>query len=209
MELIHKYFPDLTDRQYNQYELLWDAYREWNDKINVISRKDIDNLYLHHILHSLTIAKFINFKDDTTILDLGTGGGFPAVPLAIMFPNIKISAIDGTRKKITVVNEVKEIAKIDNLTALHQRAEEHRKKYEFVVTRAVAKIYKLKEWSQNLIDVNNQRNVQPNGIIALKGGRVKDETNELSKRDYYETHTLVNLINEPYYEEKYILYLQR
>ncbi len=209
MELIHKYFPDLSEKQYHQYELLWDAYREWNDKINVISRKDIDNLYLHHILHSLTIAKFIQFKDGSKILDLGTGGGFPAVPLAIMFPEVKFTAIDGTRKKITVVNEVKELAKIENLTALHQRAEEHRKKYEFVITRAVAKIERLKEWSMNLIDANDQRHAQPNGIIALKGGRVKDETNDLSKRDYFETYPLVNFINEPYYEEKYILYLQR
>ncbi len=209
MELIHKYFPDLSDNQYRQFELLWDAYREWNDKINVISRKDIDNLYLHHILHSLTIAKFIQFKDGSRILDLGTGGGFPAVPLAIMFPNVKFTAIDGTRKKITVVNEVKEIAQIENLTALQDRAEEHRKKYEFVVTRAVAKIERLKEWSTNLIDPNDQRHAQPNGIIALKGGRVKDETNDLSKKDYFETYPLVNFIKEPYFEEKYILYLQR
>ena len=209
MELIHKYFPDLSDNQYRQFELLWDAYREWNDKINVISRKDIDNLYLHHILHSLTIAKFIQFKDGSKILDLGTGGGFPAVPLAIMFPNVIFTAIDGTRKKITVVNEVKAIAQIENLTALHARAEEHRKKYEFVVTRAVAKIERLKEWSMNLIDPNNQRHGQPNGIIALKGGRIKDETNDLSKKDYFETYPLNNFIDEPYFEEKYILYLQR
>jgi len=209
LELIHKYFPDLSNNQYRQYELLWDAYREWNDKINVISRKDIDNLYLHHILHSLTIAKFIQFKDGSKILDLGTGGGFPAVPLAIMFPNVQFTAIDGTRKKITVVNEVIEIAQIENITALHVRAEEHRKKYEFVVTRAVAKIERLKEWSMNLIDLDNQRHAQPNGIIALKGGRVKDETNALSKKDYFETYPLTNFINEPYNEEKYILYLQR
>ena len=209
MELIRKYFPDLTDHQYNQYELLGDAYREWNEKINVISRKDIDNLYVHHILHSLTIAKFIQFKGGTKVLDLGTGGGFPAVPLAIMFPNVHFTAIDGTRKKITVVNEVKAIAKIENLTALQQRAEEHRKKYEFVVTRAVAKIDKLKMWSMNLIDPEDQNNAQPNGIIALKGGLIKDETKELSKKDYFETHSLTKFINEPYYEEKYILYLQR
>lgn len=209
MELIHKYFPDLSDNQYRQFELLWGAYKEWNDKINVISRKDIDNLYLHHILHSLTIAKFIQFKDGSKILDLGTGGGFPAVPLAIMFPNVSFTAIDGTRKKITVVNEVKEIAQIENLTALHARAEEHRSKYEFVVTRAVAKIERLKEWSMKLIDPSDQRHVQPNGIIALKGGRVKDETNDLSKKDYFETYPIINFINEPYYEEKYILYLQR
>ena len=209
MELIRKHFPKLTDHQYHQYELLGDAYREWNDKINVISRKDIDNLYVHHILHSLTIAKFIQFKDGTKVMDLGTGGGFPAVPLAIMFPNVQFTALDGTRKKITVVNEIKEIAKIENLRALHQRAEEHREKYEFVVTRAVAKIDKLKEWSMKLIDTDDQNHAIPNGIIALKGGRVKDETNELSKKDYFETHLLTKFINQPYYEEKYILYLQR
>ena len=108
MELIHKYFPELSDNQYAQFEHIGKLYREWNEKINVISRKDIDNLYLHHILHSLVIAKFINFKEKTEVLDLGTGGGFPAVPLAIFFPDVNFTAIDGTRKKITVLNEVKE-----------------------------------------------------------------------------------------------------
>lgn len=209
MELIHKYFPDLNDNQYTQFEQIGALYREWNEKINVISRKDIDNLYLHHILHSLVIAKFIKFKEGAKVLDLGTGGGFPAVPLAILFPNVRFTAIDGTRKKIRVVNEVKEAAGIENLTALHVRAEEHRKKYEFVVTRAVAKIGRLKEWTINLIDPENQRHALPNGIIALKGGRVKDETNELTRKDYFETYPIINFINEPYYEEKYILYLQR
>ena len=209
MELIHKYFPDLSDKQYAQFEHIGKLYREWNEKINVISRKDIDNLYLHHILHSLVIAKFINFKESTEILDLGTGGGFPAVPLAIFFPEANFTAIDGTKKKILVVNEVKEAAGIENLTALQVRAEEHKKKYEFVVTRAVANIGKLKEWTVRLIDPENQRHVLPNGIIALKGGRVKDETKELTKRDYFETHPVSKYINEPYYDEKYILYLQR
>ena len=209
MELIHKYFPDLEKDQYDQFEKLGSLYREWNDKINVISRKDIDNLYLHHILHSLTIAKFIQFKEGTKVLDLGTGGGFPAIPLAIFFPKVHFTAIDGTRKKITVVNEIKDAVGIQNLKALQVRAEEHRSKYEFVVSRAVAKIHKLKEWSTNLIDFDNQRHPLPNGIIALKGGRVKDETAELNKQDYYETYALPTLINEPYFEEKYILYLQR
>jgi len=210
LELIHKYFPDLDDKQYSQFEQIGSLYREWNEKINVISRKDIDNLYLHHILHSLVISKFIDFKDDTEVLDLGTGGGFPAVPLAIMFPNVKFTAVDGTRKKITVVNEIKEAVGIDNLIGLHVRAEEHRKKqYEFVVTRAVAKVGKLKEWTLHLLDPENQRHALPNGIIALKGGRVKDETSELTKKDYYETHSILKYINEPYYDEKYILYLQR
>lgn len=209
MELIHKYFPDLENEQYAQFEQIGKLYREWNEKINVISRKDIDNLYLHHILHSLVIAKLIDFKDGTEVLDLGTGGGFPAIPLAIMFPNVKFTAIDGTRKKITVVNEVKEAAGIKNLVALQKRAEEHRKKYEFVVTRAVAKIGKLKEWTMNLIDPENQRHALPNGVIALKGGRIKEETKELTKKDYYETYPIIKFINEPYFEEKYILYLQR
>ena len=209
MELIHKYFPNLDDSQYDKFEKIGGLYREWNAKINVISRKDIDNLYLHHVLHSLTIAKFITFKDETRILDLGTGGGFPAIPLAIFFPNIDITAIDGTRKKITVVNEVSQAIGLKNLRALHVRAEEHREKYEFVVSRAVAKISKLKEWSTNLIDMNKQRHSLPNGIIALKGGRVKDETSELNKQDYFEISPLPTLINEPYYEEKFILYLQR
>ena len=209
MELIHKYFPNLEEHQYAQLEQLGDLYREWNEKINVISRKDIDNLYLHHILHSLSIAKFISFKDDTKILDLGTGGGFPAVPLAIIFPNAKFMAIDGTRKKIKVVNEVKDAVKLHNLTAIQARAEEHKKKYEFVVTRAVASIRRLKEWTANLIDTENQRHALPNGIIALKGGRINVETQELSKRDYFESYSLLKFINEPYFEEKYILYLQR
>lgn len=209
LELIHKYFPNLSDNQYAQFEQIGQLYREWNAKINVISRKDIDNLYLHHILHSLVIAKFISFKDGTEVLDLGTGGGFPAVPLAIFFPAVHFTAVDGTRKKITVVQEVKDAAGIENLTALHVRAEEHKKKYEFVVTRAVAKIGKLKEWTTNLIDPDNQRHALPNGIIALKGGRIRDETNELTKKDYYESYPLVKFINEPYFEEKYILYLQR
>lgn len=209
MELIHKYFPDLSTGQYDQFEHIGKLYREWNEKINVISRKDIDNLYLHHILHSLVIAKFINFKENTEILDLGTGGGFPAVPLAIFFPEANFTAIDGTRKKIAVVNEVKEAAGIKNITAIQMRAEEHKKQYEFVVTRAVAKIGKLKEWTSKLIDPENQRHALPNGIIALKGGRVKNETIELTKKDYFEIHPLVKYINESYYEEKYILYLQR
>lgn len=209
MELIHKYFPDLEDKQYAQFEQIGALYREWNEKINVISRKDIDNLYLHHILHSLVIAKFIKFKDGSEVLDLGTGGGFPAIPLAIFFPNVNFTAIDGTKKKITVVNEVKEAAGIHNITALQARAEEHKKKYEFVVTRAVAKIGKLKEWSYKLIDPDNQRHALPNGIIALKGGRKKDETNELTKKDYFETHAVQKFMSESYYEEKYVLYLQR
>lgn len=209
MEIIQQHFPNLTERQIEQFGMLGELYKEWNSKINVISRKDIENLYSHHILHSLTIAKFIQFKPGTKVLDLGTGGGFPAVPLAIMFPEVKFTAIDGTKKKITVVNEVKAAAGIDNLVALQDRAEEHRKKYEFVVTRAVANVENLIPWTNHLIDFDLQRHSQPNGIIALKGGNVKEEVKHLSKRDYYETYPLTKFINIPYFEEKYILYIQR
>ncbi|MEE9438553.1 MAG: 16S rRNA (guanine(527)-N(7))-methyltransferase RsmG [Saprospiraceae bacterium] len=208
MELIHKHFPELSTDQYNKFEKLWNLYHDWNDKINVISRKDIDNLYLHHVLHSLCIAKYIQFKDDTKVIDLGTGGGFPAVPLAIIFPNVQITAVDGVRKKIKVVQEVKDAIGLNNLRALHARGEEHKEQYEFVVTRAVAKVDKLKFWTQRLVNLDNQRHALPNGIIALKGGNVRAETSELSKKDYHEVKPIIELINEPYFEEKFVLYVQ-
>lgn len=209
VELIKKHFPKLSPIQNDQYDQLWALYKNWNEKINVISRKDIDNLYINHVLHSLTIAKFIQFKKGTKILDLGTGGGFPAIPLAIFFPEAHFTAIDGTRKKITVVQEIIESVGLTNITTMQKRAEEHKGKYEFVVSRAVAKIAKLKEWTSHLIDIDNQRHTIPNGIIALKGGALKDEVKELSKRDYFEKINLQKLISEPDYEEKYLLYLQR
>ena len=156
------------------------------------------------------MSTFCIFKDGTEILDLGTGGGFPGVPLAVFYPNVKFHLIDGTLKKIKVVQDVINQLGLENATAQQVRAEElKRRKFDFVVTRAVAKIGKLKEWTMNLIDTEDQRHALPNGIIALKGGRVKDETGELTKKDYYDTYPLINFINEPYYEEKYILYLQR
>lgn len=209
MELILRYFPNLSDTQIAQFESLWDLYHEWNEKINVISRKDIDNLYLHHVLHSLTIAKFVHFKSGTKVFDLGTGGGFPAVPLAILLPEVKFTASDGTKKKIKVVQAVKEAAKIENLTAIHERAEEHKGKYDFVVTRAVAKVDKLKAWTERLIYLKEHKHTLPNGIIALKGGSINTETELLSKKDYFEIVPLQDLIPEDYYEDKFIFYLQR
>lgn len=209
MELIRKYFPKLKEKQLQQYEQLWDLYHEWNDKINVISRKDIDNLYLNHVLHSLAIAKFIHFKSGSKIFDLGTGGGFPAIPLAIYFPEVKFTAADGTGKKIKVVKGVAEALGLTNIDAIHQRAEEHKGKYDFVVTRAVAKVDKLKMWSERLIKVHDQKHTLPNGIIALKGGSIKTETSLLSKSDYYETVPLTDLIPEESYADKFIFYLQR
>ena len=209
MDLINKYFPDLTPEQIDQYTQLWDLYHEWNQKINVISRKDIDNLYPNHVLHSLCIAKYMSFKPETKVLDLGTGGGFPAIPLAIFFPEVQFTAVDGTRKKITVVQEVADALGLKNIRPIHARAEEHKEKFEFVVTRAVATSDKLVAWTERSIDLDLQRNIMPNGIIALKGGNPKDEIKVLSKKAYTETKSLTAIIPEPCFEEKYILYIQR
>lgn len=209
MELIKKYFPELTDLQLQQFEALKDLYEDWNQKINVISRKDIENLYPNHVLHSLNIAKYITFKDGAKVLDLGTGGGFPAIPLAIFFPNVKFTAIDGTKKKITVVQAVIDALDLKNITTMQKRAEEHKGQYDFVVSRAVAKIDKLKEWTLHLIDFENQKHALPNGLIALKGGNSKEELKLLNSRDYTEVIALTKLINEPWFDEKYLIYLQR
>ncbi len=209
MELILKYFPNLTDQQIDQYTQLGALYHEWNDKINVISRKDIDNLYPNHVLHSLCLAKFISFKPETKVLDLGTGGGFPAIPLAIFFPEVTFTAVDGTRKKIKVVQEVADAIGLKNIIPLHARAEEHKEEFEFVVTRAVAAADKLVTWTEKRISLENQRHSLPNGIIALKGGNVKKELEGLSKKSYTETTRLIDLIPEAIFEEKYVLYIQR
>jgi len=209
LELVKKYFPNLSDKQIDQFTQLWDLYQEWNQKINVISRKDIDNLYPNHVLHSLCIAKYMKFLPGTKVLDLGTGGGFPAVPLAIFFPEVKFTAVDGTRKKIKVVQEVSDAIGLKNLFPVHARAEEHKEKFEFVVTRAVATADKLVAWTERSIDFENQRHARPNGIIALKGGRVKTELENLSKKSYTETQPLTEIIPESFFEEKYILYIQR
>lgn len=209
MELILKYFPDLSDQQIDQYTKLWDLYQEWNQKINVISRKDIDNLYPNHVLHSLCIAKFLKFVPTTKVLDLGTGGGFPAIPLAIFFPEVQFTAVDGTRKKITVVQEVADAIGLKNIVPIHTRAEEHKEQFDFVVTRAVATSDKLVSWTERSINLTDHKNILPNGIIALKGGNPKYELKVLSKKAYTETKSLTKIIPEACFEEKYILYIQR
>jgi 16S rRNA (guanine527-N7)-methyltransferase len=200
------YFPDLSDKQKHQMEALDDLYREWNEKINVISRKDIDNLYLHHVLHSLAIARFIQFQPGSRILDLGTGGGFPGIPLAILFPACSFTLVDSIAKKITVVREVVTALQLENVTARVGRAEEVKEKYDFVVTRAVAKIDKLLPWSRKLLS-KEQKNIYPNGLIALKGD-LREELKLLPKFEYRETVAIQKYFQEPYFEEKYILYVQ-
>lgn len=205
MEIIKKYFPKLTEEQYNQFGALQNLYAEWNQKINVISRKDIDNLYERHILHSLAIAKFIQFTDGSEIMDLGTGGGFPAVPLAIMFPKCKFHAIDGTAKKIRVVQEVKEAIGLKNLKAQQLRAEENKGHYDFVITRAVATLDKLIPWSERLMK-NKQQNAMPNGLIALKGGDIATEAEHINQ--YIELCPLPDYFDEDFFETKYLVYVQ-
>ena len=206
LERILKYFPDLTDTQKRQFEALGPLYEEWNSKINVISRKDIENLYLHHVLHSLAIAKFIQFKPDTKIIDLGTGGGFPGIPLAILFPECQFTLVDSINKKITVVNAVAEALELKNVTGKTGRVEELKTKCDFVVTRAVAKIDKLLPWSRKVIS-EDHRNLYPNGLIALKGD-LTDEIKLIPKFEYKEKEHILKYFNDPYFEEKYVLYVQ-
>ncbi len=174
MEIIKKYFPQLTAEQLQQIGMLDALYRDWNAKINVISRKDIDNLYEHHVLHSMAIAKVINFRPGTEILDFGCGGGFPGIPLAILFPECRFKLIDGTGKKIRVATEVANAIGLKNLKAEHLRGEEEKGKYDFVVSRAVMQLPDL----MKIIKKNfkkAQQNALPNGLLCLKGGNLEEE----------------------------------
>ncbi len=206
LEYILKYFPQLTDVQIRQFEALEGLYREWNEKINVISRKDIDNLYLHHVLHSLAIAKFMTFQPTTKIVDLGAGGGFPGIPLAILFPECSFTLVDSINKKITVATAVATSIGLKNVSTKHGRMEELKEKYDFVVTRAVAKIDKLLPWSRRVLS-KSHKNMYPNGLIALKGD-LSEELKMLPKYEYRESQHIFQYFNEPYFEEKYILYVQ-
>ncbi len=207
MQIILDYFPDLTHAQISQLEALEELYKEWNTKINVISRKDIENLYERHVFHSLTIAKILPFEPGAKILDLGTGGGFPGIPLAILFPETQFKLIDGTRKKITVVQEVINAIGLNNAVGLHIRAEELKEKFDFVVCRAVAPLEKLVLWSQRLIR-QKQMHFMPNGLLTLKGGNLKEEIKALPKGEYVELFPLYEIFEEPYFEEKYLVYVQ-
>ena len=204
MNIITKYFTDITDVQRRQFEALYDLYQDWNSKINVISRKDIDNLYEHHVLHSLAIAKTIRFKDGTEILDFGTGGGFPGIPLSILFPNCRFHLIDGTGKKIRVATEVANAIGLKNCIPEHKRGEEEKGKYDFVVSRAVMPLPDLERIVRKNIS-NKQRNSMPNGIICLKGGNVEGEIQPFRK--YVEVTDISQWFDEEWFKEKYVIYL--
>lgn len=208
MELIKTYFPNLSDLQYEQLQQLGLLYQEWNSKINVISRKDIDHVYDHHILHSMAIAKFIHFKADANILDLGTGGGLPGLPMAILFPETNFRLIDGTRKKITVVQAIKDELGLKNIVARQIRAEEMKERFDFVICRAVASLDKLFEWSTPLLS-KKEKHAFPNGLITLKGGDLEAEVEALPPGTYVDITPLNQYFKESFFEEKAIVYVQR
>lgn len=204
MEEILKYFTDLSEEQRRQFAMLDELYHDWNSKINVISRKDIDNLYEHHVLHSLAIAKFLRFKPQTRILDFGTGGGFPGIPLAIMFPECSFKLIDGTGKKIRVATEVANAIGLRNCNAAQLRGEEEKGKYDFVVSRAVMPLPDLMRIVKKNI-AKGGSNALPNGVICLKGGDLQAEIHPY--RNIVETVELTNWFNEVWFREKHVIYL--
>ena len=203
-DIILKYFPQLTEEQQRQFDALDALYREWNAKINVISRKDIDNLYEHHILHSLAIAKVINFRPGTEILDFGTGGGFPGIPLAILFPECKFKLIDGTGKKIRVAQEVAKAIGLKNCQPEHLRGEDEKGKYDFVVSRAVMPLPDLVKIVRKNI-AKTQQNALPNGVICLKGGDVQAETYPF--RHIVEIEDINKWFEEEWFKEKNCIYV--
>jgi len=207
ISILSKYFNELSEEQLSQFKLLGPLYKKLNQQINVISRKDIDSLYIHHVLHSLSISKFIDFVPGTKLLDLGTGGGFPGIPLAIMYPDCQFLMVDGTAKKITVVNEVIEQCGIQNAMAMHKRSEEMKMEFDFVLARAVTRLNKLIPMCQHLIS-DEQFNVLPNGLITLKGGDLEEEIEEVSKQHSVEQVPINTFFSEPYFETKSILYIQ-
>ena len=205
-EIIYKYFNELSKHQKDQIDGLGGLYREWNDKINVISRKDIDNLYMHHVLHSLSIAKYMQFSDKAKVIDIGTGGGFPGVPLAILFPETQFVLLDSTRKKLKVIEEVIEALQIENITTVHQRVEEHKASYHFVITRAMANMTLLYRFAQKLVKKTHVQGV-PNGLIALKGGHLKSELKE-ARIKHADVVNISDYFEEPFFETKQLVYVQ-
>ena len=204
MKQILKYFPNLSDEQQRQLAMLEELYRDWNAKINVISRKDIDNLYEHHVLHSMSIAKMINFHPGTKILDFGTGGGFPGIPLAILFPECQFKLIDGTGKKIRVAQEVAQAIGLKNCEPQHLRGEDEKGRYDFVVSRAVMPLPDLAKIVRKNM-AREQRNALPNGIVCLKGGDLQSELQPF--RHIIDTAELSQWFSEEWFKQKYVIYL--
>ena len=204
MELILKYFPDLTEEQKRQFAALYDLYTDWNSKINVISRKDIENLYEHHVLHSLGIARVIQFRAGSRIMDLGTGGGFPGIPLAILFPEVHFHLVDSIGKKVRVATEVATAIGLKNVTFRHARAEEEKQTFDFVVSRAVMPLADLIKIIKKNISVK-QQNALPNGLICLKGGELEHEAMPFKHKTVM--HNLSDEFEEEFFKTKKVVYV--
>ena len=202
MQIIHKYFPDLTEKQIEQFTDLQELYEHWNAQINVISRKNIVALYTNHILHSLAIAKVIQFEKGTKILDIGTGGGFPGIPLAILFPEVDFLLVDSIGKKIKVVNEVSSAIGLTNVIALHERAENIKDTFDFVVSRAVTNMTDFKKWVKGKFN-NTHNNTLNNGILYLKGGDLSEELRGISHSKY----EIADFFEEEFFETKKVIYI--
>jgi 16S rRNA (guanine527-N7)-methyltransferase len=203
-DIVLKYFPDLTERQRSQMAALYDLYADWNGKINVISRKDIENLYERHVLHSLGIAKFIRFRAGTKVMDAGSGGGFPGIPLAIVFPEVSFRLVDSVGKKMRVAEEVAKAIGLTNVSCVHERIEDERQTFDFVVSRAVMPLPVLIRMTRKNISVK-QQNAYPNGVICLKGGEVAAEIAPFKKCAIVEE--LSADFKEPFFETKKIVYV--
>lgn len=204
MEEILKYFPQLTQHQISQLEQLYPLYLDWNAKINVISRKDIENLYLHHVLHSLAIAQVVNFKPGTTILDVGTGGGFPGIPLAILFPECKFTLIDSIGKKIRVGQEVSDAIQLKNIELKHLRVQEEKRKFDFVVSRAVMPLEDLVKLVKKNISPK-QHNALPNGLICLKGGELQHEI--MPFKNIADSYEVSDYFKEEFFKTKKVVFV--
>lgn len=204
MDYIQTYFPELSEKQKTQFAALYDLYTDWNAKINVISRKDIENLYLHHVLHSLGIARMLRFKSGSAVMDIGTGGGFPGIPLAILFPEVQFHMVDSIGKKIKVGQAVAEAIGLENVTLRHCRAEEEKQLFDFVVSRAVMPLSDLVKIAKKNIK-KEQQNALPNGLICLKGGELQHEI--LPFRNKATAINLSDFFNEEFFKTKKVVYV--
>ncbi len=202
--ILFRYFPDLTEKQKQQFAQLGDLYKDWNEKINVISRKDVENLYTNHILHSLGIAKVMAFQPGASVLDVGTGGGFPGIPLAILFPQTQFHLVDSIGKKITVVNEVAKGVGLTNVKGEQIRAEQIKKKYDFIVSRAVTRMKEFYGWVNNKVKEDSIHTLD-NGILYLKGGDLDEEMDEL--KSPYSLYNLPDYFREEFFETKKVVYM--
>jgi len=202
--VLSKYFAELTSRQIEQFEMLWGLYHDWNAMINVISRKDVDELYVKHVLHSLSIARLISFKPGASILDVGTGGGFPGIPLAIMFPEVRFKLIDSIGKKVSVVKAVSEALTLQNASAEQVRAEHVKGRFDFVISRAVTRMKPFIAWIRKNVHAENSHDLK-NGVLYLKGGDLDEELNEINRP--YRIYELKTFFDEPFFETKKIVHV--